>query len=153
MKIMRAHLLTFLDDCTKRGREIAFVHHRNLRTVRWSYGELRSTAFQFARELERRSITKGDRVLMWGENSPEWIAAFFGCLIRGAIVVPLDRHSATEFARRVHKQVDAKLLLKGGLDSSELDADIPTIDLDDLTSIVSHHSDAPIETHSIATDD
>ncbi|MEW6207277.1 MAG: AMP-binding protein [Acidobacteriota bacterium] len=150
---MRAHLLTFLDDCGRRSEDIAFVHHRHLRSTRWSYGKLRSTAFQFARELHQRNINKGDRVLMWGENSAEWIAAFFGCLIRGAIVVPLDRHSAPAFARRVHSQVTAKLLLKGNVDASDFDASVPVIDLDDLTSLTSHHSDARMEIENIATDD
>lgn len=150
---MRAHLLTFLDDCKRRSRETAFVHHRNLRTARWSYGKLRSAAFQFARELEQRNIKKGDRVLFWGENSAEWIAAFFGCLLRGAIVVPLDRHSAPAFARRVHAQVDARLLLKGDVDVSDFDADVPIIDLDDLPSLTAHHNDASVETRNIATDD
>ena len=36
------------------------------------------------------SITPGDRVILWGENSAAWIAVFFGCLLRGVLVVPLD---------------------------------------------------------------
>jgi acyl-CoA synthetase (AMP-forming)/AMP-acid ligase II len=50
-------------------------------------------------------------VLFWGENSPEWIAAFYGCLLRGAVVVPLDLKSAPDFVERVQQQVSAKLLL------------------------------------------
>ena len=50
-------------------------------------------------------------MLFWGENSPEWIAAFYGCLLRGAVVVPLDLKSATDFVERVQQQVSAKLLL------------------------------------------
>jgi long-chain acyl-CoA synthetase len=151
-KIMRAHLLTFLDDCLRRSRDTAFVHHHSLRSTRWSYGKLRTVAFQFARELRQRDIGKGDRVLMWGENSAEWIAAFFGCLLRGAIVVPLDRHSPPAFALRVHAQVTARLLLKGDVDASDFDQ-VPVIDLDDLASLVSHHSDSSVEVENIATDD
>ncbi len=73
-------------------------------------GRLAETAFQFARELENRGIGKGDRVLLWGPNSAEWVAAFFGCALRGAIVVPIDDVATAEFALRVHQQVNAKLL-------------------------------------------
>src|SRR6266850_2583018 len=111
---VRKSLLSFLDDCEKHGSEIALVHRRGLRVSRWSYARLRTTAFQFARELEARNITKGDRVLLWAENSPEWVAAFFGCLLRGVIVVPLDFESAPEFATRVQHQVEAKLILFSG---------------------------------------
>ena len=52
----------------------------------------------FARELEARGIGKGDKVLIWGENCAEWVVAFFGCLLRGAIVVPIDKIAAPDFA-------------------------------------------------------
>src|ERR1044072_1109415 len=93
---MRETLLSFLDDCLAHGDQTAVAHWRGLRTARWSYARLASIAFQFARELEAREIGRGDRVLFWGENSPEWIAAFYGCLLRGAVVVPLDLKSATD---------------------------------------------------------
>src|SRR4051794_41130776 len=83
----RQSLLSFLDDCIAHGDETAVAHWHGLRTSRWSYKRLASAAFQFARELESRKIGTGDRVLFWGENSPEWIAAFYGCLLRGAVVV------------------------------------------------------------------
>ena len=36
-------------------------------------------ALQFAAELDTRGIGKGERVMLWGENCAEWVAAFFGC--------------------------------------------------------------------------
>ncbi len=76
---------------------------------RWTYGEVLAMSYRFARELEARGIGKGDKVLIWGENCAEWVAAFFGCLLRGAIVVPIDKIAAPDFAARVAQQVDAKL--------------------------------------------
>ena len=121
---MRKNLLTFLDDCHKHGSQTALAHRGGLRVSRWSYSRLRTTAFQFARELQARNISKGDRVLFWAESSPEWVAAFFGCLLRGIIVVPLDFESSSEFATRVQQQVEAKLILYSGdrLRHSNLDS-------------------------------
>ena len=65
------------------------------------------SAFQFARELEARGIAKGDRVLIWGENRAEWVAAFFACALRAAIAVPMDDAASPDFAVRVHGEVDA----------------------------------------------
>jgi len=110
-RFMRETLISFLDDCIAHGDQTAVAHWRGLRTARWSYARLASVAFQFARELEENEIGAGDRVLFWGENSPEWIAAFYGCLLRGAVVVPLDLKSAPDFVERVQQQVSAKLLL------------------------------------------
>ena len=61
--------------------------------------------------LEARGITKGDRVMLWGENSAQWVAAFFGCALGGVIVVPMDDGAAADFAMRVFQQVEAKLLV------------------------------------------
>src|SRR5918998_3290515 len=123
---MRETLLTFLDDCRAHGNQTAIAHWGGVRLSRWSYARLASSAFQFARELEARGIGAGDRVLFWGENSPEWISAFYGCLLRGAIVVPLDLKSAPDFAARVQQQVSAKLLLA---DESQLA--VPRLSLND----------------------
>src|SRR5258708_38763759 len=94
-----------------RGSEIAYVHRRGFRTLRWTYGQLAELAFRFARELEARGIGKGDHVLLWGENCAEWVGAFFGCMLRGAVAVPMDRIAAPDFAQRVMSDVDAKLIV------------------------------------------
>ena len=73
------------------GRDVAFVQPRGYRLERWTYREVAELAFRFARELEARTIGKGDHVLLWGENSAQWAAAFFGCMLRGAVAVPMDR--------------------------------------------------------------
>ncbi len=95
----------------KFARDIAFVHRRGYRTVRWTYGKTAKMAFQFARELERRAIGKGDRVVLWGENSPEWVAAFMGCMLRGVVAVPMDRIAAPDFMQRVADDVETKLVV------------------------------------------
>ncbi len=133
---MRNNLLSFLDDCARRGDAAAFAHRRGLRVARWSYARLRATAFQFARELESRGIGRGDRVLFWAENSAEWVAVFFGCLLRGVIVVPVDMESAPEFVARIQKQVQAKLLLSSGGKC----ADIPALSLEELSETLARHA-------------
>ena len=87
------------------------VDHRGNRRYRTTYGEVAELAGRFAAELERRSIVAGDRVVLWGENSAEWISIFFGCLLRGVIVVPLDAAGSSEFAGRVVKDVSPKVIV------------------------------------------
>src|SRR2546421_10310049 len=93
------------------GKETAFVSNRGFRTLRWSYRQVGELAFQFARELEERNIGKGERVLLWGDNCAEWVGSFFGCMLRGAVAVPMDRIAAPDFAQRVMSDVDAKLIV------------------------------------------
>ena len=107
----RQTLLSYLDDYAARGNASVFVHHRGLRSVRWSYARLVQEAYGFAWELERHEIRHGDRVLLSGENSPEWAAAFWGCCLMGAVVVPLDKVTPDDFARSVAKQTNARILI------------------------------------------
>ena len=47
-------------------------------------------AVAFAEALQARGVKKGDRVAIIMRNLPEWVAAFYGAAIIGAIVTPLN---------------------------------------------------------------
>ncbi len=126
------------------------MYKRGLRLAQWSNAEIAKRAFQFARELEARGIRRGERVLFWGENSAAWVAAFFGCLLRGVVVVPLDLKSASDFAARVQEQVSAKLLLS---DEPRPEIRTPRLALDSLVDVIGKHSDAPYLAQAANADD
>lgn len=140
---MSARLLAdYLDDFRRRGAEIAYAHRQGYRVVRWSYRETAEAACRFARELEAREVGKGDRVLFWGENCPEWVAAFFGCVLRGAVAVPIDRIASRDFADRVARQVEPKLCVC----SQELTGftgGVPALTLETLRETLGRQSGAP----------
>ena len=106
---MREHLVTLLADFRKHEREIAIVRYQGVRRRVTTYGKLARMSGRFAALLEDRSIGMGDRVLIWGENSAEWVAAFYGCMLRGVIAVPLDAFGSAEFAARVADDVKPKM--------------------------------------------
>lgn len=109
---MSESLGTFLLDTFRaHSKDRAYRQKRGYRTESFSYGETVELALRFAGELERREIVKGDRLMIWGENSTQWVAAFLGCALRGVIVVPMDNGASPDFARRVFQQVGAKLLV------------------------------------------
>jgi long-chain acyl-CoA synthetase len=150
---MRPHLLSLLEDGRRRGNETAFVHWRGLRLERWSYTRLAQVASQFARELDERGIVQGDRVIFWAPNSPAWVAAFFGCLLGGAVVVPLDRHSHLDFIQRVQQQVGAKLILISSEEAETNALGIPALLLDDLPELTAGHDPTLPETSAINSHD
>jgi long-chain acyl-CoA synthetase len=96
------------------------------------------TAYQFARELQARQIGKGDAVLLWSANRAEWVAAFWGCALCGAIAVPIDDGSSPDFARRISAQVTTKLVLCSRERAPIFDA-IPSIDPAELVAAISRH--------------
>lgn len=134
------------------GRDTAFVSTRGFRTQKWSYAQVAGQACQFARELENRSIGKGDRVLIWGENSGEWVAAFFGCMLRGAVAVPMDKIASADFARRVADDVRARVTVC----SAELARHItriPVLELEKMSESLARHSSAPYAPAALTRDD
>jgi len=108
---MRDHLGTLVDEFRRYGREIAVVRYQGNRRRATTYGEIAVLAGRFAALLVKRGIGAGDRVLIWAENSAEWIAAFHGCMLRGVLAVPLDANGTAEFAARVASDVTPELTI------------------------------------------
>ena len=67
----------------------------------WTYADLWQESGRVASYLQQMGVGKGDRVLLWGPNMPQWVLAFFGALRAGAIAVPLDVRSAPDFVTRI----------------------------------------------------
>ena len=149
---MRSSLLEFINDVAQHRSKTAFSHRPLLRRKSWTYGEIFDAANQFARELESRKIGHGDRVVIWAENSPEWVAAFFGIILRGAIAVPLDEQSSPDFVQRVCDKTEPKLILTGR-DTDCSSSKIPTIELAHLPQTIAGHSVEPVANSSITSED
>ncbi len=133
---MRDHLATLIDDFRRFDGEIAVVRYQGNRRRVTTYGELARLAGRFAALLAARGIVASERVLIWAENSAEWIAAFHGCMLRGVLAVPLDAFGTAEFVARVAKDVSPKLVLGDALLLAKLAAargvpPIPTLAFED----------------------
>jgi long-chain acyl-CoA synthetase len=145
-------LVGFVAKYAARGDEVAVRYRRGYRMESWSYARIAQGANRLARELENRSVGKGDSVLLWGENSPEWIVAFFGCLLRGAVIVPVDQASTVGFASRVAREVGAKLIIRSrGLPESDLA--IPEIVLESLPELTAIHEATPYPAPALSPQD
>jgi long-chain acyl-CoA synthetase len=99
----------FLTNFRAHLNERAYGQRCGYRMEWFTYGQVLEMAVSLAGDLETRGIGKGERVMLWGENSAEWVAAFFGCALRGVVVVPMDDGASADFAGRVAVQVEAKL--------------------------------------------
>jgi len=144
-------LLNFAQNYASLGGEIAVRQRRGYRMESWTYGQIGERANRLARELEARGITKGDAVLLWGENSAEWIGAFLGCLLRGAVVVPIDHSSSAEFARRVSQEVNAKLIVCAG--AHKECGTVPSIPMESLFATTAKHDSSPYPSPPLSRQD
>jgi long-chain acyl-CoA synthetase len=110
--VRRETLIDFFDDLAS-SRGDFLVHDDGFRTRTHTYEEVGRAARHFAVRLQDAGLRKGDKVVFFAENRPEWIVAFWGCLLSGVIVVPIDYRSSPDFLARVGRIVSAKIVLIG----------------------------------------
>jgi long-chain acyl-CoA synthetase len=110
--VVRDTLIDFFDDLSHARGEF-LVHDDGFRSRGHSYAEVARAARACAARMHRLGLRKGDKIVFWSENRPEWIVAFWGCLLRGIVVVPIDYRASPDFLARVSRIVGAKLVLVG----------------------------------------
>ena len=87
-----------------RAREYAdrpafiFLNDGEVESARLSFEEVERAAKAAASNI-RRLAARGDRVLLCMDSSPEFIAAFFGCLLAGTVPVPAYTPEAARLER------------------------------------------------------
>src|SRR5438128_2569377 len=110
--VVRDTLIDFFGDLAHARGEF-LVHDDGFRSRLHSYADVARAARGFAALVHARGLRKGDKGVFWSENRPEWIVAFWGCLLRGVVVVPIDYRASPDFLARVSRIVAAKLVLLG----------------------------------------
>src|SRR6267142_5125041 len=131
----RKNLLSLFADFARFAGDVAVVEKRGYRREKLTYRELHGRALFWSHFLAGRGISPGDRVLLWGPNSAGWIACFWGILLRGAVVVPMDPAASAEFVQRVIKDAGVKLILRDR-QQAELPGAPPSMVINDLRDVV-----------------
>src|SRR5580704_2868267 len=108
----RDTLLDFFHDFAALEDEF-LIHDDGFQARHFRYSEIAARARAFAAGLRERGIGRDEKIILYGENTPEWIIAMWGCLLAGVIAVPIDYRSSSEFVDRVKDIVDARMILTG----------------------------------------
>ncbi len=129
-------IVDFLRDAVKaHGPRDALLFKPGFRYQRWSYDRLWAESGQVATLLQRRGLSKGDQVIVWGPNCPQWVLIFFGCLRAGVIAVPLDLRSAPDYVERVISRITPKLAFTSRYTPKDgVDIGLPEITFENLES-------------------
>ena len=121
----------------KYGSRDALLFKPAFRYLRWTYSRLWDESGQVATLLQRRGLTKGDQVILWGPNAPHWVLIFFGCLRAGVIVVPLDLRSAPDYVARVVSRTEPKLAFTSRFTpKGDVDLRIPEVAFEELEAAI-----------------
>ncbi len=106
-------LVQLLRTSVERDREAAAVVE--LGGGRLSYGELWDGAARVAGGLRDAGIERGDRVAIRMANGTDWVLAFFGAQLRGAVVVPVNTRFTDDEVAYLVEDSEAKLTLSDGV--------------------------------------
>ena len=131
-RMVRETLLDYFNTVATLDGEY-LVYDDGFRPRSYSYCALAKAAKNFARILHEHNIAPGDRVVLWSENRPAWVAVFWGCVLSGVAVAPIDERHSPEFLLRVLRITEAKAILIGDqITLPPLDAPVPVFRLADL---------------------
>src|SRR6476469_9172791 len=147
----RRTLIDFFADVAPLSGEF-LVYDDGYRTWSYRYDEVGAAARAFAARLEQAGIRRGHTVAIWAENRPEWIIAFWGCLLNAVTVVPIDYRASGAFLTRVADIVDARVLLLGDVvDRDAVQTTRPIWALGDLRG--GHDAATPAGAAAVTPDD
>jgi long-chain acyl-CoA synthetase len=104
-------LIDLLEPMRRLGGREAIGFNNGYRTAALSYADLYRRIAGCTQGLAGAGLVKGDRLLLWGANRPEWAIAFWAAVALGVEVVPLDAASSTRFVSRIAEQTRPKLLV------------------------------------------
>jgi len=127
-------LLDLVPELQRLGKREAVRWSNGLRKWIWTYSDLYAHSMAVAEWLNINGIVKGDRIIIWGENRPEWLAIFWGAIWKGVVVVPVDFRFSADLLQRILRESSAKLLIYGNsVDVTNIK--IEHIPFDDISSL------------------
>jgi long-chain acyl-CoA synthetase len=93
---------------------ILYRHGRQREFTRWTFARYSEECHRIARGLLKAGLVKGDRVVLWSENRPEWMAVWMGTVIAGICIVPVDFLVSEQECINIIKMTRAKALFYSG---------------------------------------
>jgi long-chain acyl-CoA synthetase len=99
------------EGATRFGDKPALMIRPSFRTRVWRYQDLGRDVPRAARVLADAGVGKGDRVIVWAVNRPEWGLGFLAIAHAGAVAVPIDVRHPIDFGQKIVAQTEARLVL------------------------------------------
>jgi len=82
--------------------------------TRWTFSRFGEECRKVARGLLEAGLVKGDRVVLWSENRPEWMSIWMGTVIAGIYIVPVDFLVTEQECLNIIKITKAKAFFYSG---------------------------------------
>lgn len=117
-----------------------------------SYQSLLECAHAFAGHLQECQVQKGERIMIWSASRTDWLVSYFGSLLVGMVVIPLDINTQENFLQLITQTTGAKFLVTTQQQYQTLQhPPVPLIDIDALPQGTLDQQRLPtLEDHDLA---
>ena len=117
-------LSSYILRMAERKEQTAFIEQGVYRSNVYSYRRVVERASALAFWLRQKGLgaeagREPPRVVLWAAPGARWAMAFYGCVLAGATVVPVDAGFSREFLHRISERSHASLLITDRAKGSE----------------------------------
>lgn len=102
------NLFSFLHKSAKQFPENIFVMDKG---QNWTYSAVYEKVLILAEYLSGNNIRNGDRIIIYLDNSVEYIIAFYAGLLTNGIVIPINKNSSLESVHFIIDEVEPKAVI------------------------------------------
>jgi len=78
-----------------------------------TYGQLKDDVDRIAGWLQANGVRRGDRVLLYMQNSPQWIIGYYAILLANAAVIPVNPMNRQAELEHLANDTDARIAIVG----------------------------------------
>ncbi|MCF7899180.1 AMP-binding protein [Candidatus Babeliales bacterium] len=114
----------------------AFSMKMEFRTINFTYKDVYECAQKAALFLKSNNLKKGDRILIFAPNSPYWGILFWGCLLQGIIVIPINVQSTGEQIKKIIDQTNSQFIFKSKYLKRELPENLKIFEIEYLSELI-----------------
>lgn len=140
-------------NAEKCGDRTVFTMRFGYRTKHVTYKQLYDMARQFSLFLKDQGVKQGDPVVILAPNSPYWGVVYWGTIIHGAVLVPMNIQITAPMLERAMKQTDAKLLIKNLFYKQDIPRDAKAFDIEFLDELIKDYNPDDFVEPDIKEDD
>jgi long-chain acyl-CoA synthetase len=105
---MMCNLFSLLQDSAEKYPEKVFIIDKE---IKWTYSDIYEKAIILAEQLRRCGLNRGDRALIYLDNSEEYVAAYFSILLANGIIVPINKNTALDNVNYIIKDTMPRFIL------------------------------------------
>lgn len=102
----------YIQNFNRYDARLALTIRSFVKIERLMYNALQTQVYQTAHYLQDLGLKPGERVMVIGANSPQWMEVLLGAQLVGVTVVPVDMQSSLETVQRYVEQTSPRVIFK-----------------------------------------